>query len=153
EAGLIGTVLVSACFLFLVLRTMKMAQKCGDVFGEMLAVGFGSALFIYAALNMAVATQLFPVTGLPLPFISFGGSALVVNSVSIGILLSISRQSKRSTRFAMPARLSPRGRRREPRMVDGELKRQYGKRAAGRIASAVFALRRTVAGRRTPCGS
>jgi cell division protein FtsW len=99
EAGLIGTVLVSAFFLFLVLRTIKISQKCGDVFGEMLAIGFGSALFIYAALNMAVATKLFPVTGLPLPFISFGGSALVVNSISIGILLNISKRSRRSARY------------------------------------------------------
>lgn len=100
EAGLIGTFLVSALFLLLVLRTIKMSQKCGDVFGEMLTIGFGSAIFIYALLNMAVATGLMPVTGLPLPFISFGGSALVVNSFSIGILLNISRRKKFSARHA-----------------------------------------------------
>lgn len=105
EAGLIGTLLVSALFLLLVLRTMKMSQKCGDVFGEMMAIGFGSAIFIYAVLNMAVATGLLPVTGLPLPFISFGGSALVVNSFSIGILCNISRRAGGSRQHARPHRV------------------------------------------------
>jgi cell division protein FtsW len=64
-------------------------------------VGIASSVFVYAALNMYVATGLFPVTGLPLPFLSYGGSALVVNAFSVGVLLNLSRRfpgSRRGTR-------------------------------------------------------
>jgi cell division protein FtsW len=91
ETGLLGTVMVSAMFLLLVLRALKISQRCNDVFGEMLVVGIGCTVFWYAALNMYVATGLFPVTGLPLPFLSYGGSALVVNAFAIGVLLNVSR--------------------------------------------------------------
>ena len=78
----------------------------------MLVVGIGSSIFVYAALNMYVATGLFPVTGLPLPFLSYGGSALVVNAVAVGVLLNISRAraGKRSngrTRHQRPKRQGP----------------------------------------------
>ena len=49
-------------------------------------------MFVYAALNMYVAQGLFPVTGLPLPFLSYGGSALIVNAFSVGVLLNLSRK-------------------------------------------------------------
>ena len=66
------------------------------MFGQMLVLGIAGSIFVYASINMLVATGLFPVTGLPLPFISYGGSALVVNALSIGVLLNVSR--KTSTR-------------------------------------------------------
>lgn len=91
EAGLIGTLLVSGLFLLLVLRALKISRRCDDTFGEMLVVGIASSIFVYAALNICVATGLFPVTGLPLPFISYGGSALVVNAFAAGVLLNVSR--------------------------------------------------------------
>jgi cell division protein FtsW len=94
EAGLAGTFLVSLLFLLFVLRSLKIAHHCGDRFGELLAAGLGFSIFIYAVLNMAVATGVLPVTGLPLPFLSYGGSALVVNAISVGILLNISRIKK-----------------------------------------------------------
>jgi cell division protein FtsW len=75
----------------LVLRALKISRRCNDVFGAMLVVGIGGSIFAYAAMNMYVATGLFPVTGLPLPFLSYGGSALVVNAVAIGVLLNVSR--------------------------------------------------------------
>ncbi len=90
EAGLIGTVAVSGLFLLLALRALKISRRCNDVFGEMLVVGIGASIFVYAALNMYVATGLLPVTGLPLPFLSYGGSALVVNAVAVGVLLNVS---------------------------------------------------------------
>jgi cell division protein FtsW len=90
EAGLIGTVVVSGLFLLLALRALKISRRCNDVFGEMLVVGIGASVFVYAVLNMYVATGLFPVTGLPLPFLSYGGSALVVNAVAVGVLLNVS---------------------------------------------------------------
>jgi cell division protein FtsW len=109
EAGLVGTFLVSAMFLLLVLRAFKLSQRCNDTFGEMLVVGIGCSIFWYAALNMYVATGLFPVTGLPLPFLSYGGSALVVNAFAIGVLLNVSRhRSERNARSARgQRRLAP----------------------------------------------
>jgi len=93
EAGFAGTIVVSFLFLLLALRALKISTKTGDTFGEMLVVGVASSVFVYASLNMLVATGLFPVTGLPLPFISYGGSALVVNAFSIGVLLNVSRKT------------------------------------------------------------
>lgn len=93
EMGLVGTVVVSFLFLLIVLRALKTSQKSTDTFGEMTVIGIGCSIFVYAMLNILVATGLFPVTGLPLPFLSYGGSALLVNAFSIGILLNVSRKS------------------------------------------------------------
>jgi len=93
EIGLIGTVFVSLLFLLLALRALKISRNSDDRFGEMLVIGIGCTVFVYAFLNMFVATGLFPVTGLPLPFLSYGGSALVVNAFSIGILLNVSKKT------------------------------------------------------------
>jgi cell division protein FtsW len=93
ETGLAGTIIVSLLFLLLALRALKISTRSSDGFGEMLVLGLASSVFVYAALNMLVATGLFPVTGLPLPFISYGGSALVVNAISIGVLLNVSRKT------------------------------------------------------------
>jgi cell division protein FtsW len=91
ETGLVGTIVVSSMFLLLALRALKLSQRCSDTFGEMLVIGIGCSIFWYAMLNMYVATGMFPVTGLPLPFLSYGGSALVVNAFAVGVLLNISR--------------------------------------------------------------
>jgi cell division protein FtsW len=63
-------------------------------------------VFIYAILNMYVVTGLFPVTGLPLPFLSYGGSALVVNAFAVGVLLNLSRR-RASVRRGAPVRWAP----------------------------------------------
>lgn len=96
EAGLVGTLFVSLLFLLLVLRALKVSRSGSDRFGQMLVVGIGCSVFVYAMLNMMVTTGLFPVTGLPLPFVSYGGSALVVNAFSIGVLLNVSRTTRTS---------------------------------------------------------
>lgn len=99
EAGLVGTILISGMFLLLALRALKISRKCNDTFGEMLVVGIGCSIFWFAAMNMYVATGMFPVTGLPLPFLSYGGSALVVNAFAVGVLLNVSRhKSERDKR-------------------------------------------------------
>jgi cell division protein FtsW len=107
ETGLMGTMLVSLMFLLLALRALKISRRCNDTFGEMLVIGIGCSVFWYATLNMYVATGLFPVTGLPLPFLSYGGSALVVNAFAIGVLLNISRgkseRKRRSRKWLAPA--------------------------------------------------
>ncbi len=98
EGGLIFTLLVSAAFLALTLRAFKISYQCSDRFGQLLGVGISASVFVYAILNMYVATALFPVTGLPLPFLSYGGSALVVNAFAVGVLLNLSRYRPKETR-------------------------------------------------------
>lgn len=106
EAGFLGTFVVSLLFLMLAVRALKISTRSGDRFGELLVVGVGSSIFVYAALNMLVATGLFPVTGLPLPFMSYGGSALVVNAFSMGVLLNLSKKtSTRGVNYARRRRI------------------------------------------------
>ena len=96
ELGLLfGTLPLLVIFLFIFFRGIKIAQKCTDPFGIMLAIGISVNIVLYAFVNAAVATGLFPVTGLPMPMISYGGSGLLINMMMIGILLNIS-QAKRS---------------------------------------------------------
>jgi len=110
EGGLLLTLAVSGAFLFLALRGLRIAHECSDRFGQMLGVGITASVFVYAALNMYVATGLFPVTGLPLPFLSYGGSALIVNAFSVGVLLNLSRKlsgARRRGRAGWEAHLLP----------------------------------------------
>jgi cell division protein FtsW len=110
ELGLVGTMVVSALFLLLILRSLKISRSCSDRFGELLVIGLGASIFVYAMLNMLVVTGMFPVTGLPLPFLSYGGSALVVNAFAMGVLLNVSKvktgrgAGARAARGARPAR-------------------------------------------------
>ncbi len=92
DPGLLLTLAVSGAFLFLALRGLKIAHDCSDRFGQLLGVGITASVFVYAALNMYVATGLFPVTGLPLPFLSYGGSAMLVNAFAVGVMLNLSRK-------------------------------------------------------------
>lgn len=91
ETGLLGAVLLVGLFVALAYRGLRIAQKAPDDFGRVLAAGITFWLVLQAFVNMGVVTQLIPFTGQPLPFISYGGSSLVMSMASIGILLSISR--------------------------------------------------------------
>jgi len=91
ETGLIGAVVLVALFVALAYRGFRIAQKAPDDFGRVLAAGITFWLVLQAFVNMGVVTQLIPFTGQPLPFISYGGSSLVMSLASVGILLSISR--------------------------------------------------------------
>lgn len=93
ELGFIGSVFLLSLFCILVLRGLKIAEKTQDNFGKMLAIGLTSWLGIQAVINLSAMVALLPLTGVPLPFISYGGSALLVNLAAIGILLNISRQN------------------------------------------------------------
>ncbi len=97
ELGLVGAIFILTLFLFVFQRGIKIAKDTTDPFGVMLAVGIAFSFVLYAFINVAVVTSLVPTTGLPMPLISYGGSGLVVNLASLGILLNIS-QSKRSVR-------------------------------------------------------
>jgi cell division protein FtsW len=91
EFGFIGLSIVIALFLLLFIKGMSIANRAKDEFVYYLAVGLSLMISLQALINFAVATGLVPTKGLPLPFISYGGSALLVNMAAIGILLSISR--------------------------------------------------------------
>lgn len=92
ELGLFGTAGVLLAFTILFLRGLKVAAGAPDRFGYLLAAGLTVNLSVYVAMNIAVVTGVIPTTGLPLPFVSYGGSALVVNLGGMGVLLNIANQ-------------------------------------------------------------
>jgi cell division protein FtsW len=97
EIGLVGILLIVAIFLFIVVRGFIIAQRAKDRFSCYVASGISSVIAVQTALNIAVVCGAVPPTGLPLPFISAGGSSLVAYLVAVGILMNISRQTKVST--------------------------------------------------------
>ena len=95
ELGLLGTIFILSAFVFIFQRGIKIAKESTDTFGILLAIGISFNFILYGFINAAVVTGVVPTTGLPMPFISYGGSGLLINLVSMGILLNIS-QAKRS---------------------------------------------------------
>jgi cell division protein FtsW len=90
ELGLAGTVTILALFLWLILQGFHIANKVKDPFASLLAAGITGLIAIQTIINVGVVTASLPTTGVPLPFISFGGTSLVVTLFSMGILLKIS---------------------------------------------------------------
>jgi cell division protein FtsW len=93
ELGFLGVACLCAAYLLLVARGVKAALRAPDDFGAFLAFGLSAMFGIQALVNLSVALAILPTKGLTLPFVSFGGSSLLVNAVAAGILLNISRQS------------------------------------------------------------
>jgi len=93
ELGFLGVSLLIGLFILVIFRGLKIAQGCEDKFGKILALGLTSWLGIQTVINLSSMTALLPLTGVPLPFISYGGSALVANLTAVGILLNISKQT------------------------------------------------------------
>lgn len=93
EFGLVGGLLVIGLFLFFGYRGLRVAMSAADPFGMYLAAGITTILFVQAFLNIGVVINLLPVTGITLPFISSGGTSLVVSLAAVGILLSVSRET------------------------------------------------------------
>ncbi|MHB1686574.1 MAG: FtsW/RodA/SpoVE family cell cycle protein [Ignavibacteriaceae bacterium] len=93
ELGFIGSVIVLCCYLVLFLAGILVAKKAKDKFGQLLAFGITISVTVYAFVNVAVATGLVPTTGLPLPFISYGGTSLIFLCISVGILINIAFSS------------------------------------------------------------
>lgn len=91
EAGLIGTSLIVVLFLLLAARGFHIAYHTKEPFGRLLAAGLTALICGQALLNVCVVTSSLPATGVPLPFISYGGSSLVMNLICVGILLGVSR--------------------------------------------------------------
>lgn len=91
ELGLVGTVTVLALFSFFIYRGYRIAITARDMYGSLIATGITSAFALQILVNIAVVTCTVPVTGMPLPFFSYGGTALFINLCAMGILLNISR--------------------------------------------------------------
>ena len=94
ELGFIGTMVVVLLFFFLMWYVKKIADNTEDRFGSLLAIGITLMIVIQAVINIAVVTALMPTKGISLPFISYGGSGLIVFMFAIGILVNIARQSE-----------------------------------------------------------
>jgi cell division protein FtsW len=93
EYGLVGGFILIGIYLFLLYRCIKIATKAPKAFGTLLAAGLSFSLTIQAFANMAVAVGLGPVTGVPLPFVSMGGTSILFTSVAFGIILSVSKDN------------------------------------------------------------
>lgn len=92
ELGFIGVAALCAAYLVVVARGVRAALRSPDDFGAFLAFGLSTMFGVQALINLAVALAILPTKGLTLPFVSFGGSSLLVNAVAVGILLNVSRQ-------------------------------------------------------------
>ncbi|MGH7272445.1 MAG: FtsW/RodA/SpoVE family cell cycle protein, partial [Polyangiaceae bacterium] len=93
ELGFLGVALLCGAYLLLVGRGVRAALRAPDDFGAFLAFGLSAMFGVQALVNLAVALAILPTKGLTLPFVSFGGSSLLVNAAAVGILLNISRHS------------------------------------------------------------
>jgi cell division protein FtsW len=93
ELGLIGEVVVLVAFAALIFAGIRIAARTQDVFGRLLAAGIVSWFGLQALVNLGAVTGLLPITGVPLPFLSYGGSSLVVSLAAVGILVNIARRS------------------------------------------------------------
>lgn len=91
ETGLIGALCIVALFVLLVLNGARIAFKSKDMFGQFLALGIVAKIAFEASVNIGVSTGCLPTKGLPLPFVSYGGSALIFNMIAIGLLLNIGK--------------------------------------------------------------
>lgn len=94
ELGLVGAILVIALFAFLIYRGVKIALSSPDLFGTLLTVGIIALIAFQALVNIAVVTSSMPVTGMPLPFFSYGGTALAITMAEMGVVLNVSRHRK-----------------------------------------------------------
>jgi cell division protein FtsW len=97
ELGFIGSVFVLIAYLVLFICGILIAKKAKDTFGQILAFGITFSIILYAFINVAVATGSIPTTGLPLPFISYGGTSLIFLCISVGILINIALSSAITT--------------------------------------------------------
>lgn len=94
ELGLLGALLVLFLFFMLIIRCVKIGLEAPDKLGCLISVGMGTLIFMQMAINIAVVTASIPVTGMPLPFFSAGGTSLLFTVAGMGIVLNVSRQSR-----------------------------------------------------------
>src|SRR3989442_1326756 len=94
ELGLIGAVAVVVLFGLVAVRGFRIAREAPDRYGSLLAAGITLMIVLQAIINIGVTTGVLPITGVPLPFVSFGGSSLLFTLISVGILLNISQYGR-----------------------------------------------------------
>ena len=94
EFGFMGIIIISTLFIVIYYNCLKISIKCSDLFGKYLSFGITFGLIFQTILNLSVVVGLIPVTGVTLPFLSYGGSSLLIIMISIGIILNISRYEK-----------------------------------------------------------
>ncbi len=109
ESGVIGAFIVMVLYLFLFMRTGKIAQKCRKFFPAYLVIGLGLMMTLQALVNMAVAVGAIPVTGQTLPFISRGGTSIIVTSFYFAVILSVSRYADAAQLADKPVETSEEG--------------------------------------------
>ena len=93
ELGLIGATAVIACFVIITWRGIRAAMRAPDSFGAFLAIGLTTMIAVQALVNISVVLGLMPTKGMPLPFVSQGGSSLLVNLIGMGMLLNVSQHA------------------------------------------------------------
>jgi len=135
ELGLLGTLTVVVLFLVIAFKGVRIALSAPDATGTLLATGVTVWLVFQAWVNMAVVAALLPMTGITLPFISYGGSSICVGLVAVGILLNVGRQAVARADDRAPVQGAPRGRRdrraRQPApRGGGGARRSGGRRSA-----------------------
>jgi rod shape determining protein RodA len=91
EFGLLGVLVLLAGFTFLILRGLTIAGEAPTLFGRLLAGSITLSLFTYAFVNMGMVSGILPVVGVPLPFVSYGGTAMVTLGLGLGIVMSVAR--------------------------------------------------------------
>ena len=91
ELGFIGAGIVIFAFMLIAWRGYRIAIRSKDMFGSLLATGITTSLVMQAGFNLGVVTGCLPVTGMALPFLSYGGSSLIMSMAAVGVLLNISR--------------------------------------------------------------
>ena len=96
EFGFIGAVTVTFIFMLFVWRGLHIARHASDLFASLLAIGIATLIGLQAFINIGVVIGLLPTKGITLPFISYGGSSIVLSLVSVGILLNVSRSSSKN---------------------------------------------------------
>jgi rod shape determining protein RodA len=94
EFGMAGNLFLMAAFLFLVMRALAIALEAPTVFARLLAGAMAMIFFCYAFVNMGMVSGILPVVGVPLPFISYGGTAMVTLGLGLGILMSIAKSKR-----------------------------------------------------------
>jgi rod shape determining protein RodA len=92
---MLGVLVLFVLFLLLLFRLMRIAAISRDAFGRYLVIGFTMMIFVQSAVNIAMNLSLLPVAGLPLPFISYGGSSLLTLMVALGIVESVAMRHKK----------------------------------------------------------
>jgi len=91
EYGFIGAALLLVVFAFIIIRGVQIAKHAPDAFGRYTAFGITMTVAVYALINAFVNVGLMPVTGLPMPFVSYGGTSMIFSAAAVGILLNISK--------------------------------------------------------------